>query len=52
MYEKWDDIQCDDVNINEKFLCVCPDFEKDSLEELEERNILMVHMSKAIIKMP
>ena len=40
MYEKWDDIQCDDVrNINEKFLCVCPDFEKDSLEELEEEYI-------------
>lgn len=40
MYEKWDDIQCDDVrDINEKFLCVCPDFEKDSLEELEEEYI-------------
>ena len=40
MYEKWDDIQCDDVrNINEKFLCVCPDYERDSLEELEEEYI-------------
>ena len=35
MYEKWDDVR----NINEKFLCVCPDFEKDSLEELEEEYI-------------
>ena len=40
MYKKWDDIHCDDVrNINEKFLCVCPDFERDSLEELEEEYI-------------
>lgn len=40
MYKKWDDIHCDDVrNINEKFLCVCPDYERDSLEELEEEYI-------------
>ena len=40
MYDKLDDIQCDDVrNINDKFLCVCPDFEKDSLEEQEEEYI-------------
>lgn len=40
MYEKWDDIQCDDIrNINEKFLSVCPAFEKDSLEEFEEEYI-------------
>lgn len=40
MYKKWDDIQCDDVrNINEKILCVCPEYERDSLEELEEEYI-------------
>ena len=35
-----DNIQCEDVrNINEKFLCVCPDYEEESLEDLEEEYI-------------
>lgn len=40
MHERWDNIQCEDVrNINEKFLCVCPDYEEESLEDLEEEYI-------------
>ena len=33
MHEKWDEIECSDVrNIGEKFLSVCAEYEKDSLE--------------------
>ncbi len=37
---KWDTIQCDDVrDINDKILYVCPTYEKDRLEDLEEEYI-------------
>lgn len=37
---KWDSIKCDDVrDINDKFLDVCPSFDKELLEELEEEYI-------------
>lgn len=40
MHEKWDEIECSDVrNIGEKFLSVCAEYEKDSLEELVDEYI-------------
>lgn len=40
MHEKWDGIQCDDVrSLREKFVCVCPEYELDSIEEFEEEYI-------------
>jgi len=37
---KWDSIKCDDIrDINDKFLGVCPTFDMDLLEELEEEYI-------------
>lgn len=40
MHEKWDEIECGDVrNISEKFLSVCAEFEKDSIDELEDEYI-------------
>lgn len=37
---KWDSIKCDDIrDINDKFLGVCPTFDIDLLEELEEEYI-------------
>lgn len=37
---KWDSIKCDDVrDINDKFLDVCPLFDQELLEELEEEYI-------------
>ncbi|MBQ4067742.1 MAG: hypothetical protein IJC76_00675 [Lachnospiraceae bacterium] len=40
MHGKWDEISCNDVrNLNEKFLSVCAEFEKDLLDELEEEYV-------------
>lgn len=40
MHAKWDEIKCDDIrNIRDKLLNVCPDFDIDCLEELEEEYI-------------
>lgn len=40
LHAKWDSIKCDDIrDINDKFLGVCPDFDMDLLEELEEEYI-------------
>ena len=40
LHVKWDSIKCDDIrDINDKFLGVCPTFDMDLLEELEEEYI-------------
>lgn len=40
LHVKWDSIKCDDVrDINDKFLGVCPNFDMNLLEELEEEYI-------------
>lgn len=40
LHLKWDTIKCDDIrDINDKFLDVCPQFDDDLLEELEEEYI-------------
>ena len=40
LHVKWDSIKCDDIrDINDKFLGVCPTFDVDLLEELEEEYI-------------
>ena len=40
LHMKWDSIKCDDIrDINDKFLGVCPNFDMDLLEELEEEYI-------------
>ncbi len=40
MHEKWDEIECNDVrNIKEKFLSICSNYEKDSLDELFDEYI-------------
>lgn len=37
IHTKWDGIQCDDIrNLQDKIICVCPEFDKDELDFLSE----------------